>query len=522
MAKYKHYSYDQSKLIPIRYSEQIIPGTFEFALSNIVDRMDMSIFEERFKNDDGGAPAYDPAIMLKIVLFAYSRGIISSRHIARSCRENVVFMALSADSRPHFTTIASFVSSLGNEIAPLFSNVLAICAQEGLIGKNMFAIDGCKISSNCSKEWSGTKKDFEKKKAKLEKSVKQLLKKHRETDKTDDDDSEGGGGYGPDMRKREEEAIKKLTAKIDKIDRWMNENDDKKNHKGKVKKSNITDNDSAKMVSSRGVIQGYNGIAASDSKHQVIVHAEAFGDGHEGQLMKPVIEDVKKNLSSISEEANKIMKDAVFLMDSGYSSEENIKMVFEEEIDALIADNKYRQRDPAFKTAKRHKKPIDKRKTKKEPKYFQPKDFNLNKETGKLICPAGKELYLKNRKFISSNGIRGIAYEGKKTDCRVCEFKAKCMRNPNTEHRQVVKFEGRLPGRKSWTMKMIEKFDSARGRYLYSRRMGIVEPVFANICSQLKLNRFTLRSKRKVDIQWKLYCMVHNIGKIYRYGMAGT
>ncbi|MDH4233136.1 MAG: transposase, partial [Nitrospirota bacterium] len=342
MARYKHYSYDQSKLIPVRYRDQILPGTFEFALSNIVDRMDMSVFAQRFKNDDGGAPAYDPSILLKIVLFAYSRGIVSSRQIARACRENVVFMALSADSHPHFTTIADFVSSLGDEIAPLFANVLAICAEEGLIGRNMFAIDGCKISSNCSKEWSGTREDFERKKGKLEKSVKLLLRKHRQADRSDDDDPEGRGGSGPDMRRREEEAIRKLQAKIDKIDRWMSGNEDKVNRKGKVKKSNMTDNESAKMVSSHGVIQGYNGIAAADSKHQVIVHAEAFGEGHEGQLMKPVLEGIRETLSAIGEKADEVMKEAVFLMDSGYSSDENIEAVFTEGIDALIADNKYR------------------------------------------------------------------------------------------------------------------------------------------------------------------------------------
>ena len=299
MARYKHYCYDQTKLIPIRYSDQIIPGTFEFALWHIVESMDLTIFESRFKNDEGGAPAYDPAVMLKIVLFACSRGILSSRHIERACRENVVFMALSADSRPHFTTIAGFVSSMKREIVPLFSQVLTICASEGLIGRNMFAIDGCKISSNCSKEWSGTKKDFEKKKAKLELSVDLLLRKHRYMDEAEDAAGEEKGGGGPGMRKDEEAAIKKLRAKMDKIDRWMTENEDRVNHKGEVKKSNITDNESAKMVSSHGVIQGYNGIAATDSKHQVIVHAEAFGDCHEGQLMTSTLEGVKQNLDAI-------------------------------------------------------------------------------------------------------------------------------------------------------------------------------------------------------------------------------
>jgi hypothetical protein len=72
----------------------------------------------------------------------------------------------------------------------------------------------------------------------------------------------------------------------------------------------------------------------------------------------------------------------------------------------------------------------------------------------------------------------------------------------------------------SYTQKMIEKIDSWMGRLLYGFRIGIVEPVFGNIRSNLGLSRFTLRGKEKVDIQWKLFNIVHNIGKIWRYGYA--
>jgi hypothetical protein len=93
------------------------------------------------------------------------------------------------------------------------------------------------------------------------------------------------------------------------------------------------------------------------------------------------------------------------------------------------------------------------------------------------------------------------------------------LRKENTEHRQVVKFEKSGQGPKgSFTKRMIVKFDSALGRFIYSRRMGTVEPVFANICSTLGLNRITLRGRTKADTQWKLFSMVHNIFKIYRYG----
>ena len=153
MARYKPYFYNRPKFIPIRFSKQILPGTFEYTLNYLIDNeLDLSIFDERFKNDETGAPAYDPKILLKIILYAYSRGIISSRRIARACRENVVFMALSADTRPHFTTIANFISTMDKEVVKLFLEVLLVCDEQGLIGKDMFAIDGCKLPSNASME----------------------------------------------------------------------------------------------------------------------------------------------------------------------------------------------------------------------------------------------------------------------------------------------------------------------------------------------------------------------------------
>ena len=167
MARYKDYSYEQTKLIPIAFSQQILPGTFEYTLNHLIDNeFDLSIFEQRYRNDETGAPAYDPAILLKIILYGYARGITSSRQIKRSCQENIIFMALSADTHPHFTTIADFISSSSEQIIGLFRDVLLICDKMGLIGREMFAVDGCKVASNASKEWSGTKGELKKKRQK--------------------------------------------------------------------------------------------------------------------------------------------------------------------------------------------------------------------------------------------------------------------------------------------------------------------------------------------------------------------
>ncbi|MCG2712877.1 MAG: transposase [Candidatus Omnitrophica bacterium] len=338
MARYKSYSYEQAMFIPVHFQKQILPGSFEYALSYIVDNeLNLSVFETRYKNDETGAPAYDPAIMLKIVLYAYSRGITSSRDIEKLCRENVIFMALSADTKPHFTTIAEFISSMKDQIAPLFRDILFYCNELGLIDKSMFAIDGCKLSSDASKEWSGTRHDYEKKIEKLENTILYILDKHKTADQNED----------KEMKKDENKHIDNIREKISKIKEFIKNNDDKHGPKGNVKKSNITDNESAKMPSSHGVIQGYNGVAIAEAKHQIIVHAEAFGHGPEKDLLKPLIEGAKENFKLIGEKED-IFKKAKLIADTGYFTKDNIQLMETEKIDAYILDNKFRKRDPGF------------------------------------------------------------------------------------------------------------------------------------------------------------------------------
>ena len=513
MARLKPYHPEQGRLLPVVFDQQIQPGTFEFAVHHLVDEMDLTGLLARFRNDETGAPGYDPRPLLKILLVAYSRGILSSRAIERACRENVVFQALSADSRPHFTTIAEFVRAMGSEIRGIFVQVLTVCSQEGLISRQMFAVDGCKLSSNAAKEWSGTRAELAKRVAKIEQAVEVLVRKHREADVGE------ATGMTPSIRDKENQALERLRGKAQKFRAWLATGQEKKGRAGKPRQTNLTDHDSAKMPSAHGVVQGYNGVAMVDEAHQVIVHAEAFGEGAEQALLQPMIEATRANLRAAGEEED-AFAGSVLVADSGYSSEANAKLVLEDEtIEAYIPDTNFRKRDPTFAEARRYRRSVTRRPLRRGKRYFLPEDFRYDPDKGKLICPAGKELYVKNRNFVSVDGMRGIAYEGRKTDCRVCALRPRCLRNAKTEHRQVVKFTGPQPHRpKTYLARMIERIDTALGRHLYSRRMGIVEPVFGNIRHAKGMDRFTLRGKGKVDIQWKLYAMVHNIGKLVRYG----
>jgi transposase len=121
MARYKDYDYDQMKMIPVAFDRQILPGSFEYSLSYLIDHeLELSAFDAHYCNDESGCPAYDPRLLLKIIILAYSKGVTSSRQIERLCRENITFMALSADAQPDHSTLADFVSRSPEPIADLF------------------------------------------------------------------------------------------------------------------------------------------------------------------------------------------------------------------------------------------------------------------------------------------------------------------------------------------------------------------------------------------------------------------
>ena len=510
MPRYKPYDYNQLVMIPVSLEEQLVPGTLEYAIHHLIEeRIDTSYFDERFCNDETGRSAYDPKVLLKIVLFGYSRGIISSRSLERACAENVTFMALACGQRPDHSTIAAFISSMGEEISRLFTQVLLVCDEEGLLGGTHFSLDGLKLPSNASKEWSGTFEDLEKKKENLERKVREAIREHRAADKRERKRKDTD-------RDRREKRIRRLKKQAERIEKFLSENERKKGASGKEIQSNVTDNESAKMATSHGVIQGYNANALVEEKHQVIVHAEAFGSGEDGTHMEPMLEGAKEKLECIG--WNEPLKDKEISADTGYYSVKNLETCKELEVDAYVPDPQFRKRDIRFKDAGRHRRSVDKRheRYKSKKRWFSVEDFRLDDLTGKLICPAGEALYRNGKNFQTKDGYIATSYRAPKRACTGCHMRSKCLRSPDGTTRQVRIFHGRRPG--SITDEMKQKIDTVEGRKVYGKRLGIVEPVFGNIRVNKGLNRFTLRGLVKVNIQWIIYCLVHNIEKILHFG----
>ena len=281
MARFKPYNYDQKVFLPVSLDEQLVEGTLEWAIHQIVEHnLNLSVFTKKYRNDETGSPAYDPKVLLKVILFAYSRGINTSRPIERLCRENVVFMALACGHNPDHSTIASFISGMEQEVGSIFTDILMVCQEQGLLKGTHFSLDGVKLSSNASKHKSGTHAELRAKHTKLKEKVKQMVQDHKRNDK-DDDQEDKGTGSGK---------LEKLEQEIVKIQKFLKETKPRLGKRGTEVKSNTTDNESALMSTEHGVIQGYNAQAMVDSGRQVVVHAEAYGRSQDHSNLIPMVD----------------------------------------------------------------------------------------------------------------------------------------------------------------------------------------------------------------------------------------
>ena len=216
-------------------------------------------------------------------------------------------------------------------------------------------------------------------------------------------------------------------------------------------------------------------------------------------------------------------KGTLITADAGYHSEANLAALDQMNINALIADNLMRGRDERFADQARHQTqpdPLHNKGAAKKDGLFRPVDFNYDAAAGTCICPAGKALHSCGTNC-TVNGRTHHKFQGSLSSCSGCALRAKCLRHPDkTETRQVAFFAKHQPSPLPHTQRMKERIDSHEGKHLYGERFATVEPVFGNLRHNKGLDRFTLRGQKKVDGQWKLYCMVQNIEKLAKHGYA--
>ena len=499
MAKFKPLNENQLVMLPISLQDQLVPDTLEHTINELVDKhLDLSVFDARYKNDETGAAAIHPKILLKVILLAYARGMISSRQIERACQENIIFIALSYGYAPDHSTIASFISSMQSEVQTLFSDVLLVCEELGLLDGTHFSLDGVKLSANVSKEWSGTIEELKHKRDKLQEKLQRVMSEHAQADKQ------------PEVVvARQKKRERRFQVQVERLNEFLKDREPKRGSDGKEIQSNAVDNESVKMPSSHGVVQGYNAQALVDSKHQVILAAEAFAS-QDHENLKPMLDGAKKNLLIIGKEPA-FFEGKQLTADSNYHSLNSLTICKNEKLDAYIPDIHFRKRDPRFADQER----FTKEDATSKPKQFTPADFAFDATRQVYVCPHGKELTCHARGQVNRHRTYDV-YHARIADCAACPLRSRCLSKTNTSRRYLsIQVDTQQP---NLIDEMKAKIDSEEGKRIYARRLAIVEPVFANICVQKRMHHFTLRSKRKVDVQWRLFALVHNIGKIHMFG----
>jgi hypothetical protein len=368
----------------------------------------------------------------------------------------------------------------------------------------MFAVDGVKLPSNADKRHSGTHGELAHEAERMEKAVAAMLKAHRSRDEAKE---------SPEDQSRAKARMERLQGEAKRIREFLATHEERRSEKGAIRKSNVTDNDSAKMATAKGVIQGYTAVAAVDSKVQIIVAAQAHGSGSEQSMLLPMVE----RTAGIRGEHTLITADA------GYHSEANLKGLYELGVPALIADGLMRRRDERFAGQAKYKGLPDPLYDKAAPAKsslvkFKPADFAYDSGANTCICPAGKTLYSAGSNCITQGRVHR-RFRGAKRDCVPCTLREQCLRYPQrTATRQVAFFAKHQHSPLEFTARMKAAIDSERGKALYGRRLATVEPVFGNLRHNKGLDRFTLRTYPKVNTQWQLYCLVHNIEKLAHHG----
>jgi transposase len=323
---FRPYEPDQISLMPASMRDWLPSDHLAYFISDVVDNLDLSAIMERYVGEERGYPPYHPAMMVKVLLYAYCTGVASSRKIEKHLCEDIAFRVLAANNTPDFRTISDFRKDHLKALAGLFLQVLKLCQKAGLVKLGHVALDGTKIKANASKHKAMSYQRMKEEESRLEAEVAELLKKAESVDE-EEDQRYGKGKKGDELPKElafRESRLKKIQeakaaleaeARLE-AEKKPDKNDGDGTPPDKAQR-NFTDPDSHIMPASGGkhFIQAYNAQAAVDSAKQVIVAAEVTNKPTDRGQAEPMMEIVKSNTGQLpcqmSADAGYFSSDAV-------------------------------------------------------------------------------------------------------------------------------------------------------------------------------------------------------------------
>lgn len=448
----------QLMLIPLSLDEKIAEDDEVRLLSEVMDKLDWSILESTY--NDRGTPAYPPRVMVMILVFAYSRGVFSSRKIDEMLQNDIRFMWIAGMLNPDFRTIARFRKEKYEALAELFADSVRLCKESGLVSLNITALDGTKIGANASRKSLYESKYI----AKELEAARKILQEAEEIDALEDKKYGDSNGREIPEHLRNAEARK---AFLEELGKKLAEN--------KRKYISSTDEECRMMKTRDGIIPSYNVQAAVDEKNQVVVAMDVTNSENDFGQMPQMVEKIIENCG---------IEPVMVLADKGYSDNDSLKRLDEMEQEALIALSENQTNT-------------------KVNDLFSSRCFISDENEDVLICPAGRKLFHKGVYKFGSDNYRLYSATG----CSSCSFRNQCVKAKKGSRRVSIRCD------ESSRIRMKDKLKRSGSKIVYELRKQIVEPVFGQIKQNRNFRRFSLRGLNGALSEAALIFLCHNLSK---------
>ena len=497
---YKSYAQNEIALFPLTL-EEMIPSNHKARVVNaVIDKLDISAIEDKYKA--GGTSIYHPRMMLKVITYAYLDNVFSGRKIETLLAENVVYMWLSGKSRADFRTINMFRSKrLKGVFEGIFTQVVTMLNEEGLVSLDVQYIDGTKIESAANKYTFVWRKRVEKSKAKLEAQIRVVLAEAEETVKSEEDGTVDDHPDADDLKARTEKVLKKMDeagiAKgprrkaVEKVrDEMLPKKAEYEGHLEKMGDRNSyskTDTDATFMRMKEDHMMngqtkpGYNVQIATEN--QFVTN---YGIYQRPTDQGTLIDYLKSFEQRYGRQSGTVVAD------SGYGSEQNYEYLFGNDITPFVKYNMFH---------------AEKKRSYRD-NIFRVENLFYNGELDFYVCPMGQHLeHVGDEKRVSDLGYVSTVSIYRAKRCEGCPMRGLCHRGKGPRTIEVNHRNNELRA------KARELLDSDEGLRYRSLRPIEPEAVFGQIKFDHGFKRFRLRSLEKVSVEFGLVALAHNLRK---------
>jgi len=537
---FKEYTQGQVVLLPTDLEAQIPSKHLVRVVNAAIEKMDLSVLLAQYKG--GGTSSYHPKMLLKVLVYAYTQQLYSSRKIAKALRENLYFMWLSGNQQPDFRTINRFRSEVVKEvIEAIFASVLELLIEEGYVKLENYFVDGTKIEANANQYSWVWGKSTKHSKRKLQEKVKELIGQIEQVNAVENaeygerDLEEMGPDEPLDSHKLEQkiqELNQRLKAQLEQpeiVGPGPSSPPGEKSPPGKKKrgrrgKSKLQKAQEAlkkleedslprqkKYEEQERKLAGRNSYSKTDEdatfmrmkddymKNGQLKPGYNLQMGTEGQFVVGFSVHQRPgdpgclvpHLKAVKEKLGRLPKNVI--ADSAYGSEENYAYLEQEKVGNYLKYNTFgREQRPRYK-----------------PNPFAADQLAYDPQKDELICPAGKRLtYRYSFHPKTENGYRGERRCYEAEDCTACPLKAQCTQ---AKGNRQVNWGWQL---QAWRQQARQNLTSEEGKKLRSQRGVEVESVFGRLKQDWGFRRFLLRGLEKVKTEFGLLCIAQNLAKL--------